>query len=117
MSLILYICSEHVTASKYYVSAGTICPSTNTQFYNLSYYTAICIKFTSNKDVVLKSLTIANCEGLDIYLQISISLLIGINIATLEWVLVQNGSGFGLTLASAFDVLITNSSFIKKSTS
>ena len=72
------------------------------------------IKLSSNRDVVLKSLTIVNCGGFDSDLQRNISLLfVNVNIVTLEWVSVQNGSGFGLFLANAFDVLIANSSFAK----
>ena len=74
----------------------------------------IGIKFSSNKNVVMKSLTIANCGRFDISLQINISLLFhNVNIARLEWISVQNGSGFGLVLANAFEVLIANSSFAK----
>ena len=174
---ILYIYSGYVTASKYYVSAGAPCPSSNAPCHNLSHYTAhytsyftdntifyflegthtlqdtlkisnvsnitlqglgdinqsfhetvmqstsvimcndnnnIGIKFSSNKNVVMKSLTITNCGRFDISLQINISLLFhNVNIARLEWVSVQNGSGFGLVLANAFEVLIANSSFAK----
>ena len=72
------------------------------------------IKFSSSRDVVLKSLTIANCGVFDSLLQINISLLfVDINIVRLERVSVQNGSGFGLVLANVFDVLIAKSSFAK----
>ena len=72
------------------------------------------IKLSSNRDVVLKSLTIVNCGRFDSELQRNISLLfVDVNVVTLEWVSVQNGSGFGLFLANAFDVLIANSSFAK----
>ena len=72
------------------------------------------IKFSSSRDVVLKSLTLANCAVFDSYLQINISLLfVDINIVRLERVSVQNGSGFGLVLENVFDVLIANSSFAK----
>ena len=77
-------------------------------------YNDIGIKATSNKDVVINSLTVANCVVFDSYLQINISLLfLDVNTVTLEWVSVQNGSSFGLVLANAIDVLIRNSSFTK----
>ena len=78
------------------------------------------ILFTNNTDVVLKSITIANCGGLyNIrYLtynrNISISLyFVHINNVQLEWISVQNSSdhGIGLCLYNAFNVLITNSTF------
>ena len=72
------------------------------------------IQFTSSSDVVLISLTIANCEAFynTSYQQINVSLLIvDTDNITLEWVSIQNGSGFGLFLVNAFDLLIANSSF------
>ena len=48
-------------------------------------YNDIGIKSTSNKDVVMKSLTVANCVVFDSYLQINVSLLfLDINTVTLE---------------------------------
>ena len=179
-SVILYIYSEYVTASEYYVSAapnGECCPSTDLPCHNLSYYTddyssyftddtifyflngthilqgtleisgvsnitlqglghieqgfhetvmqstsvIRCndynrggIQFTSSSDVVMISLTTANCGAFynTSYQQINVSLLIvDTDNITLEWVSVQNGSGFGLFLVNAFDLLIANSSF------
>ena len=72
------------------------------------------IQFTSSSDVVVISLTIANCGAFynTSYQQINVSLLIvDTDNITLEWVSVQNGSGFGLFLVNAFDLLIANSSF------
>ena len=72
------------------------------------------IQFTSSSDVVLESLTIANCGVFynTSYQQINVSLLIvDTDNITLEWVSIQNGSGFGLFLVNAFDLLIANSSF------
>ena len=69
------------------------------------------IKFTNSSDVVLKSITIANCafNWLEDY---SVSLyFVNINSVTLECVSVQNGSGDGLVLFNTYDVLIANSSF------
>ena len=64
----------------------------------------IGIKFTNNRDVVLKSLTITNCGRFDSHLERTISLFFNnVNIVTLKWVSVQNGSGFGLFLANAFE--------------
>ena len=69
------------------------------------------IQFTSSSDVVLKSLTIANC-GFNWHQYYSVSLyFVNINTVTLEWVSVQNSSGDGLALYNAYDVLIANSSF------
>ena len=76
------------------------------------------IQFTSSNDVVLKSLTIANCE---FYTFISnqafpyksnVSLFfLDTDTVTLEWVSIQNGSVYGLCLVNTLDVLIINSSF------
>ena len=72
------------------------------------------IQFTNSTDVVLKSITITNCGSLynTTYQQTNVSLLFidAYNI-TLEWVSVQNGSGIGLYLYNAFDVLVANSTF------
>ena len=72
------------------------------------------IKFTTSKSIVIKSLTIVNC-AFHPYIneqKVSNSLhFVDINGVTLEWVLVQNGSGYGLFLVNNFDVLIANSSF------
>ena len=72
------------------------------------------IQFTSSSGVVLSSLTIANCGAFYTTSQghANISLLLAdITNVTLEWVSVQNGSGIGLHLYNAFDVLIANSTF------
>ena len=69
------------------------------------------IKFTSSSDVVLKSLTIANC-GFKWNQYYSVSLyFVEINKVTLECVSVQNSSSDGLFFLNAYDVLIFNSSF------
>ena len=81
------------------------------------------IEFTNCVDIVIKSLTVANC-GLDTTIrdwhysyqlysvQTNVSFLFTdiVNV-TLEWVSVQNGSVYGLCLVNAFDVLIAYSSF------
>ena len=74
------------------------------------------ILFTNNTDVVLKSITIANCGDLWYILQnigyvMSSLFFSDINNVTLEWVSVQNGSGIGIILHNALDVLIVNSTF------
>ena len=72
------------------------------------------IKITTSKSILMKSLTIANCS-FDAYIsdkKIVNSLhFVDINYVTMEWVSVQNGSGYGLCLVNNFDVLIANSSF------
>ena len=72
------------------------------------------IQFTTSKSIVMKSLTIANC-AFDAYIydqEITNSLqFVDIKYVTLEWLSVQNGSGYGLSLVNNFDVLIANSSF------
>ena len=74
------------------------------------------ILFTNNADVVLKSITIANC-GDRLYILQNIGYVMyslffsDINNVTLEWVSVQNGSGNGIILHNALDVLIINSTF------
>ena len=69
------------------------------------------ILVTSSSFVVLKSLTIANC-GFHWHQYYSVSLyIIDIDNITLEWVSIQNGSGDGLYLLDANDVIIANSSF------
>ena len=70
------------------------------------------IQFISSKNIVLESLTIANC-GLSwnmYYIKVSL-FFIDINNVALKWVSVQNGFGIGLYLYNAFDVLIANSTF------
>ena len=90
----------------------TVMQSTSVIICN--YSSNIGIKFSSNRDIVLKSLTIANCGGFYSRIQTNVSLLfVDVNIVTLEWVSVHNGSGFGLVLVNAFDMLIMNSSFTK----
>ena len=74
------------------------------------------IQFINSTNIVLKSLTIATCGGLFYILQnnrfiVYNILFVDINNITLEWVSVQNGSGIGLFLYNAFNVLITNSTF------
>ena len=72
------------------------------------------IQFTNSTNIVLKSLTIANCGGLynTSYQLSNVSLLLDDTYSiTLEWVSVQNGSGIGFYLYNAFDVLIANSTF------
>ena len=72
----------------------------------------IGIYFNSSRDVILRLLTIANREGFHSYGQLNIRLFfVDVNIVTLEWVSVQNTSGYGLNLVNAYDLLITNSSF------
>ena len=69
------------------------------------------ILVTSSSNVVLKSLTIANC-GFHWHQYYSVSLyIIDIDNVTLEWVSIQNGSGDGLFLLDAYDVIIADSSF------
>ena len=72
------------------------------------------IQFTTGKNIVMKSLTISNC-AFDVYSndqKINNSLhFVDVKDVTLEWVSVQNGSGYGLFLVNIFDVLIANSSF------
>ena len=72
------------------------------------------IQFTTSRYIVMKSLTISNC-AFDVYIdnqEINNSLhFVDVNDITLEWVSVQNGSGFGLCLVNNIDVLIANSSF------
>ena len=85
----------------------------STSVIRCSSYNRIGIQFTSSRDVVLKSLTIANCGWLSGYTNyVCASLLFhNTNNVTLEWLSVQNGSCNGLILFNAFDVLITNSTF------
>ena len=67
------------------------------------------IQFISSSDVVLKSLTIADCGSKRDQLY-SVSLYFAnIDIVTLEHVSVQNGSGDGLIFCNSYDVLIANS--------
>ena len=91
---------------------GTVMQSTSVIMCND--YNRGGIQLTSSSDVVLESLTIANCGVFynTSYQQINVSLLIvDTDNITLEWVSVQNSSGFGLFLVNAFDLLIANSSF------
>ena len=70
------------------------------------------ILFISSTNIVLESLTIANCGFSWNLHYIKVSLFfIDINNVALKWVSVQNGSGIGLYLYNAFDVLIANSTF------
>ena len=69
------------------------------------------IKFTKCNDVQLKLLTIANCGFYwDHYHSVSLY-FVDINSVTLEYISIQNSSGNGFFLLSAYDVLIANSSF------
>ena len=72
------------------------------------------IQITTSNGIVMKSLAIANC-AFDAYIssqKIVNSLhFVNINDVTLEWVSVQNSSGYGLCLLNNFNVLIANSSF------
>ena len=69
------------------------------------------INFARSNNVVLKSLTIANCEfNLNRYYIISLY-FVDIKNVTLECISVQNSSGYGLVIYNAYDVLIVNSSF------
>ena len=75
------------------------------------YNEAAGMQFTSSSDVVLESLTIANC-GFKRNRYYSASLyFVNINSVILECVSVQNSLGDGLVLINANDVLIANSSF------
>ena len=85
------------------------------------------IRFSSSRNITIKSLTIANC-GFDNYISYEeipsnhcgpyryqhhrVSLFfVNISNVTLEHVSVQNSSGHGLVLVNTYDVLIDNSSF------
>ena len=76
------------------------------------------IGFVNSTGIVLKSLTIANC-GFNTFISsqvhsrnANVSLFfVHINNVTMEWVSVQNGSGYGLCLVNSFDVSIVNSTF------
>ena len=75
------------------------------------YNEAAGMQFTSSSDVVLESLTIANC-GFKRNRYYSASLyFVNINSVILECVSVQNSLGDGLVLVNGNDVLIANSSF------
>ena len=72
------------------------------------------IQFTTSKSIVMKSLTIANCafNAYIINQKIVNSLhFVDMKDVTLEWISVQNGSGYGLCLVNNFDVVIAYSSF------
>ena len=86
----------------------------STSVIDCSDYNRGGIQFINSMDVVLKSLTIVNCGAFfnTRYGYSDTSLLfVNINNVTLEWVSVQNGSGIGIYLYNAFDVLIANSTF------
>ena len=69
------------------------------------------IQFFSSNDIVLESLTIANC-AFNWHQYYIASMYFGdVNSVTLERVSVQNSSGDALVLYNAYDVLIANSSF------
>ena len=73
------------------------------------------INFFRSANVVIKSITIANCGYYNYisYRQTNVSLLfVNVIDITLECVSIQNGSGYGLFLMNTFDVLIVNSSFV-----
>ena len=83
----------------------------STSVIKCSYSNRTGIRFSNSSDVVLKSLTIANC-GFKWNQYYSNSLyFVEINNVILECVSVQNISGYGLFLLNVFDVLIVNSSF------
>ena len=77
------------------------------------------IVFTNSSQIILKNLTITSCGFYydddivnNFYSQNNIGILfLNISSLTLEWVSVQNGSGLGLSLINAFDVMIADSSF------
>ena len=76
------------------------------------------IQFNNSTDIVLKSLTIANCGFCNFIsdqpytCEANVSLFfVDSDNVTLEWVSVQNGSAYGLCLVDAFDVLIVDSTF------
>ena len=74
------------------------------------------IMFNSSTQIILKSITVANCGfnscAVHVYAQTKVSLCFyNVVNVTLEWLSVQNGSGVGLSLINAFDVLIAKSSF------
>ena len=69
------------------------------------------IQFISSSDVVLESLTIANC-GFNWHFHHNASLyFLDISSVTLEYVSVQNSSDYGLFVVNANDLVIVNSSF------
>ena len=72
------------------------------------------ILFTTSKSIIMKSLTIGKCAfSAYIYGQKIINSLhfVDIDDITLEWVSVQNSSGYGLCLVNNINVSISNSSF------
>ena len=90
----------------------------STSVIRCSDYNIAGIQFNNSTDVVLKSLTIANCEfftsisnqAYPYKANISLFFVDSDNV-TLECVSVQNGSDYGLCLVNTFDILIVNSSF------
>ena len=72
------------------------------------------VKFITSKNIVMKSLTIANSpfdtfiNDQKIYNSLHFADVIDV---TLEWVSVQNSSDYGLYLVNNFYILISNSSF------
>ena len=86
----------------------------STSVLRCSNYNRASIQFTRSTEVVLRSLTIANCGGFYniTYQRTNFSLLfVDTHNITLEWISIQNGSGDGLVLYNSFDVLIANSTF------
>ena len=81
----------------------------STSIIRLNGYNSSYILFAYSTDIVLKLLTITN-YGFNLNLTFSLTFY-EINNVTLEWVSVQNGSGKGLIIFNAFDVLITNCNF------
>ena len=72
------------------------------------------IKFTNSRNILMKMLTIAKCRyhtNISDKKEIAGLVITEIVNITLEWVSVQNGSGFGLCLVNNYDVVIANSSF------
>ena len=90
----------------------------STSVITCSNYNNSGIEFANSTDVILKSLTIANCGFITfISSQIhprnaNVSLFFAdTNNVNLERVSVQNGSAYGLCLVNSFDVLVVNSTF------
>ena len=72
------------------------------------------IQFTYSRNILMKTLTIAKCRyhtNIGDKKEIAGLVITEIVNVTLEWVSVQNGSGFGLCLVNNYDVVIANSSF------
>ena len=90
----------------------------STSVIECSDYSSTGIQFTNSTDVVLKSLTIANCGYCNFISDEAYSceansslFFVNSNNVILEWVSVQNGSAYGLCLVNVFDVIIVDSTF------